>query len=419
MGHSVRDLKEALKARGVDFSHCREKQELEQLLEDNSEVLPDAFPDGGFACHVPSGRHCWVDFVDDGDALCYFGDGSDAVLPAAEVAPVMESDLPGPRAFARSFEDARTEAFRAGRLLIVDLRVGPAAGSKAERMQTLAFAMGDAAELVEENAVFWRGDVGSLRPPHLQQLAPKGAPAIATVLPLAADAMRVLANPEPTADALVLAFIEALETLEAHRDAASARMVSEDAQLRMAQDMEFEQALEADRLAAALRASADAANVATEGEAGGDRGGDSCFEGPVGKPQADEGDAVKRPAEDHAIQEEGERIAKVRRKLADEFLSEVSLAKRAGASRIVLRLPSGERVQRNFGAEEPFSRVLRWAECCALLPEANGRSLQIPERFGLCIAFPRRRLSAEEGDRTLKELELVPSAAILLVDECS
>lgn len=414
MGQSVRELKEALSARGVDFSHVFEKDELEQLLKDNEggELSPDAFPDGGFARHGPSDRICWVDFVDDGDALCHLGDGSDAILPAAEFAPMMESELPGPRAFAGSFEEARAEAFRAGRLLVVDVRVGPAAGSKAERMQTLAFATSDVAELVEENAVFWRGQGSGLRPPHLQQLAPKGTPSLAAVLPLAADAMRVLAHPEPTSDALVAAFVDALEALEAHRDAVSARMVSEDAQLRMAQDREFEQALEADRLAEALRASADAAEIESRRE-------DGCGGAEDTKLQDVEGDAVKRPADEHAVQDQGERIAKVRRTLADKFLSEASVVEGAGAARIVLRLPSGERVQRNFGAEEPFSRVLRWAECCALLPEANGRPLQIPERFELCIAFPRRRLSAEEGDRTLRELELVPSAALLLFDGCS
>ena len=84
-------------------------------------------------------------------------------------------------------------------------------------------------------------------------------------------------------------------------------------------------------------------------------------------------------------------------------------------ARLVLRLPGGERVERTFGAEEQFLRVRTWAGCCPLLPEANKRDIQIPTQFELTMAFPRHVFSSADDDKTLDELGLVPSAALLLI----
>merc|ERR1740121_729061 len=74
------------------------------------------------------------------------------------------------------------------------------------------------------------------------------------VLPLAADAMTVLSQSDgANMEAAIGSFIEALEALDSHKEAAVARMVSESAQLRMDQDDEYAAALLADQQAAAAR----------------------------------------------------------------------------------------------------------------------------------------------------------------------
>ncbi|CAE7663301.1 Ubxn2b [Symbiodinium sp. CCMP2592] len=73
-------------------------------------------------------------------------------------------------------------------------------------------------------------------------------------------------------------------------------------------------------------------------------------------------------------------------------------------ARIRLQLPSGERLQRNFRADQCLEEVYDWAHCCR--PQAK------PKRFELCISFPARTLT--ERSATLQELDLVPSAALVL-----
>jgi len=83
----------------------------------------------------------------------------------------------------------------------------------------------------------------------------------------------------------------------------------------------------------------------------------------------------------------------------------------------VLKLPTGERVERTFESQDALARVRRWAQSCPLLPEAEGRQLQIPASFELATAFPRRKFVASELNCTLRELGLAPSAALLLIEE--
>mmetsp|Transcript_17897 Transcript_17897/g.54361 ORF Transcript_17897/g.54361 Transcript_17897/m.54361 type:complete len:215 (-) Transcript_17897:294-938(-) len=210
------------------------------------------------------------------------------------------------------------------------------------------------------------------------------------VLPLAVDAMRVLLRSTGTSkEAVVAAFVRALEALEEHRQQAQARACSEAAQLRREQDEEFAASLAADRLAEAARSTG--AEVAGEPTA------------PCSQP-SEQPEALGS-------------VAKARRLLAEEFLKEgPPQPTGAGRARLVLRLPTGERLERTFGLQDPLSRVRRWAECCSLLPEASGRSLCVPERFELATAFPRRKFGPEEDGKSLAELGLAPSAALLLID---
>lgn len=406
---SVADLKAHLSALSIDFSHCAEKAELRRLLEDALAHDSDAstasgashsLSDGGFAVHEPDGRRCWVEFVDGDDALCLWEDGSDAILPASSLRASQE--LTGPRQFRGSFEDARAAAFRDGKLLVAAICAG-AAQSKAERMMLLTLASEQVRSLVDENAIFWRGTALELREHHFQQLAPEGAPSLAMVLPLAVDAMRVLSHSQGIGHEVVVAeFVQALEEADEHRKAREARLLSDAALLRMEQDEEFAASLAADQQAALLASSSN--------ESGSD--GEAAAEAPAAAaPAASAGEAA-----DESSHAEAEQLAKRRRRLLDEFEDDQTPPEGSAAARLSLRLPSGQRVQRTFAASDSLSKVRRWVQCCPWLPEAAGQELVVPESFELALAFPRRQLGSEEDERTLADLGLVPNAALLLVD---
>jgi len=425
MGLSIRELKANLTAHGVDFSTCREKSELEQLWADlqqkdsTAEVEQACRPpqqlsqlaDGGFASRSTDGRHCWVEFVDGNDALCLWEDGSDAIIEATELQAAEE--LPGPPAFAGSFEAARTEAFQSGRLLVAAVHSDKPGASKADRLQVLTLASEHVAPLVQENAVFWRGALRDLRAPHQQQLAPNGVPAVAMVLPLAVDAMRVLfTSPGAKSETIVDEFVQSLDKMEEHRQAAELRLLSGEALLRQEQDEEFAACLAADRVAEEAKASM--AETSRSGDAAASDLASLESENCLDAEGCEGAETGSQP------EIEAEQLAKRRRLLAEEFLAEKDEGSETGSTvRLMLRLPTGERLQRTFSAHETLGKVQRWAECCAHLPEAAGQELHIPAKFELNTAFPRRRLggSEEENQKTLGELGLAPSAALLLISD--
>jgi len=413
---SVAALKQKLSALGVDFSACREKGDLIALLEKAEAECPpaSALADGGFARHVPSDRLCWVEFVTDGDALCHWDDGADAIV--SESALDVVEHLPGPVPHSGSFEEARAHAFRSNLLLVAAVtgkHGDNIAASKPEATQALALASEEIVQLLESNAVFWSGPVASLRGPHVMQLAPKGAPSLCMVLPLAEDAMKVLSCLQCDSKEKALeAFLAALEAQDEHRQAHAARMASDTALLRQAQDDEYMAALAADQeaqraaaaAAAAQEADADSPLAATA----------EADEAAIAAAVAEAAESDRKRAQE---EEQAERLAKSRKLMADEFLESPSTTTAAeGSARLVLRLPSGGRVARSFSATDTFGKVRRWAECCAWLPEANGQELIIPAEFELSTSYPPRRFSADDEEKSLQELGLAPSAALLLID---
>mmetsp|Transcript_102845 Transcript_102845/g.187769 ORF Transcript_102845/g.187769 Transcript_102845/m.187769 type:complete len:549 (-) Transcript_102845:12-1658(-) len=432
---SVRDMKRQLTDRGIDFSHCREKSELQDLLDkalagklgtcsDDSQGHP---LDESFACRQSDGRRGWVEFVDGDDALCHWDDGKDGIVPAGELQPLTEAEL-RTFAFDGSFEEARAAAFHSGRLLIAAVYSGSGdrlASSKSECVQVLTLASEEVATLIEENAVMWCGRLAELRAPHQQQLAPAGTPSLAMVLPLAVDAMRVVSQfPGSSKDLIVENFVSALEAHEAHREAAEARQFSEDALLRLEQEEEFAAALAADQ-AVQAQATADTTAIneaqqqgavtgASRHEHNDDQERSGCQDTSASHDASCE--VAKRPAVESEANQDAERRAKLRKVLAEGFLSAPSLPANSATARLVLRLPNGERVERTFGADEPLSQVQKWAECCPLLPEARDRILEIPAEFELSTAFPRQTFGPEASDKSLAELGLVPNAALLLID---
>jgi hypothetical protein len=188
---------------------------------------------------------------------------------------------------------------------------------------------------------------------------------------------------------------------ESHREAANDRLVCEDALLRQQQDEEYAEALAFDQSASTVIADSASMNCTGYPE--------------VDASVADTAESKESPKD--AVDHEQEHLLKRRRLLADVFMSSApDLPSGSATARLVLRLPSGERVERAFASSESFSRVREWVECCAHLPEARDRDLQIPIHFDLAIAMPPQKFSSEEDDKSLVDLGLAPSAALLVIE---
>lgn len=266
-------------------------------------------------------------------------------------------------------------------------------------MQYMALAAEEVRTVLRENAVFWRGRPSDLRDTQLRQLAPVDMlPSLAIAVTLAADAMTViLAVPGAVSRAQTLeSILEGLEAMEVHRQVMQARRNDEDAQLRQQQDQEYADALARDQERARLDAPGRPAAPDVPGGTGGVGAAPAVLPRPETRP----------PPMDDA-----------QRRMAEDFLAAAPSGALTDPVRLVLKLPSGERVERSFEGSETLARVRHWATCCPWLPEAEGRRLQIPSTFQLAIAFPRCRFVAAELERSLRELGLAPSAALLLIEE--
>merc|ERR1712190_100269 len=104
--------------------------------------------------------------------------------------------------------------------------------------------------------------------------------------------------------------------------------------------------------------------------------------------------------------QEQEEEEEARRKARGQEILSVPEPVAAGNStaKLSVRLPDGTRIQRVFPAEKTLDEIHEWVHCC--------RSSPCPPRFELHTSFPARALT--ERSRTLAELDLAPSAVLLL-----
>merc|ERR1712187_129335 len=103
--------------------------------------------------HRSDGRLCWVEFVTDGDALCHCSDGTTAIVAAAELDSMSADNLPGPKAFMGTFEDARAAAFHSGRLFVVAVAGNnkvDRGSSKPGSLQALTLSSDEVSLLIED-----------------------------------------------------------------------------------------------------------------------------------------------------------------------------------------------------------------------------------------------------------------------------
>ena len=272
---------------------------------------------------------------------------------------------------------------------------------------------------LEEDFLLWAGDIARFEPSQVARLLGlQHFPALVLLQPLANDwhanfpcvewplgtfcgALHrcpfVAEDGSPVDSDMVIATIQMTaqdyrEEVRNVREEIQRRDVqlAEDRLLREQQDREYEEALLADQLAAVRRAEEDSppANEAPKT--------------PEVSQEAEAEASSSEKAKEAAAKEAEEESQRQRRR--EEILAQPEPTASSSTARIRLQLPSGERLQRTFSATQELSEVYDWAHCC--------RPVACPKHFELCINFPARSL--KDRSATLKELDLVPSAALVL-----
>merc|ERR1712037_431193 len=89
--------------------------------------------------------------------------------------------------------------------------------------------------------------------------------------------------------------------------------------------------------------------------------------------------------------------------------AQVSAAERASVARIQFRLPDGRTQTKQFPAETPLSSLYDFV--APIEPDFTS--------FSLSTTFPRRQLDAEDPSASLRDLQMAPSATVLVLPKAS
>jgi len=111
-------------------------------------------------------------------------------------------------------------------------------------------------------------------------------------------------------------------------------------------------------------------------------------------------DAEKKAAEEMRKEKEKDALA------AQAALAEKTASERATVARIQFRLPDGSSQTKQFPAESSLSEVYEFVKSGLDTPFSS---------FSLSTTFPRRMLDQEDKAATLKQLQMAPSATILVL----
>jgi len=111
-------------------------------------------------------------------------------------------------------------------------------------------------------------------------------------------------------------------------------------------------------------------------------------------------DAEKKAAEEKRKEKERDALA------AQAALAEKTASERATVARIQFRLPDGSSQTKQFPAESSLSEVYDFV--------STGLETQFSS-FSLSTTFPRRMLDQEDKSKSLKQLQMAPSATILVL----
>jgi len=111
-------------------------------------------------------------------------------------------------------------------------------------------------------------------------------------------------------------------------------------------------------------------------------------------------DAEKKAAEEMRKEKEKDALA------AQAALAEKTASERATVARIQFRLPDGSSQTKQFPAESSLSEIYEFVKSGLDTPFSS---------FSLSTTFPRRMLDQEDKATTLKQLQMAPSATILVL----
>merc|ERR1719428_131910 len=99
----------------------------------------------------------------------------------------------------------------------------------------------------------------------------------------------------------------------------------------------------------------------------------------------------RKADEQRAAAEELERIEAEKRNLSEkrkQMAASLPVPDASATVRVSMRVPSGQRMMRNFGPDEKLQAVYDWAGCCAFLPDNISKGIEIPKKFDLSTSFP-------------------------------
>merc|ERR1719206_331167 len=108
----------------------------------------------------------------------------------------------------------------------------------------------------------------------------------------------------------------------------------------------------------------------------------------------------KKAAEEMRKEKEKDALA------AQAALAEKTASERATVARIQFRLPDGSSQTKQFPAESSLSEIYEFVKSGLDTPFSS---------FSLSTTFPRRMLDQEDKATTLKQLQMAPSATILVL----
>lgn len=111
-------------------------------------------------------------------------------------------------------------------------------------------------------------------------------------------------------------------------------------------------------------------------------------------------EAEKNAAKKRKLEEDQKKAAE------EQERASLLAAARSNTARIQFRLPDGTSHTHQFDAGSTLADVRAYVKANVNLPFRN---------FSMSLAFPRREFTAEEDSKTLRDLELAPSAAVLIL----
>lgn len=124
---------------------------------------------------------------------------------------------------------------------------------------------------------------------------------------------------------------------------------------------------------------------------------------------------AEKAAVEAAAASKKEALKEARQKAAAQLLVEQA-SPPDHVCKIVLRLPTGRRVERKFDADDKLAVVYEWADCCGELSGLQGgESFDVPSKYHLATTYPRTALTDQA--RSLRELQLLPNALLALNPE--